>query len=181
MTKKGSKYAGGGMASKLFKGKETFSEELAEAKAIKSGKITPKQYAKGEQSEGVHGKNKTKKMDMGGVVPPAVNESPAYLTSQPPLVDKGAMGGKRFMNGPPEAVVRPPKMMMSERQPMRQAQRNQMARPPIARAMPIANVPRQSQTPVALPPATMKSGGAVKKMARGGGIEIRGKTKGRFV
>ena len=36
---------------KLFKGKESFKEELAEAKAIKAGKITPAQYAKGERKE----------------------------------------------------------------------------------------------------------------------------------
>tara|TARA_R110000868_G_scaffold57972_4_gene178848 strand:- start:5510 stop:5677 length:168 start_codon:yes stop_codon:yes gene_type:complete len=35
----------------LFKGKESYSEEMKEAKAIKSGKITPKQYAMGEKSE----------------------------------------------------------------------------------------------------------------------------------
>lgn len=37
--------------AKLFKGKDTYKEELAEAKAIKSGKITPAQYAKGERKE----------------------------------------------------------------------------------------------------------------------------------
>jgi hypothetical protein len=37
------------------------------------------------------------------------------------------------------------------------------------------------QNPDDKKPAPMKSGGAVKKMARGGGIESRGKTKGRFV
>ena len=62
---KGRKFAKGGdtMATKgmnLFKGKETYKEELAEGKAIKSGKITPQQYAKGEEPE------KTKKMAMGG-------------------------------------------------------------------------------------------------------------------
>ena len=45
---------------KLFGGKETFKEELNEAKAIKSGKISPMQYAKGEESE--------KKMNCGGKV-----------------------------------------------------------------------------------------------------------------
>lgn len=30
-------------------------------------------------------------------------------------------------------------------------------------------------------PAGMKKGGACKKMARGGGVEVRGKTKGKFV
>ena len=57
------KYMGkkeGGMAtSKLFKGKETYKEELKEAKAIKSGKISPTQYARGEESE--------KKMAKGGL------------------------------------------------------------------------------------------------------------------
>ena len=54
---------GGIMATKkLFGGKETYAEELAEAKAIKSGKITPAQYAKGEESE-----KPMKKMAKGGV------------------------------------------------------------------------------------------------------------------
>lgn len=35
----------------LFKGKETHAEELKEARAIKSGKITPEQYARGEKME----------------------------------------------------------------------------------------------------------------------------------
>lgn len=50
---KGRKFAkGGDMATKkLFKGKETYGEELKEARAIKSGKITPEQYARGEKME----------------------------------------------------------------------------------------------------------------------------------
>ena len=63
---KGRKFRSGGMAKsnlkKLFKGKESFKEELAEGKAIKSGKISPMQYAKGEESE------KPKKMASGGKV-----------------------------------------------------------------------------------------------------------------
>jgi hypothetical protein len=39
------------MVKKLFKGKDNFSEELAEAKAIKSGKISPREYAAGEKME----------------------------------------------------------------------------------------------------------------------------------
>jgi hypothetical protein len=55
---------GGGMATKkMFGGKESMKEELAEAKAIKSGKITPMQYAKGEKSEG---ETSMKKMAKGG-------------------------------------------------------------------------------------------------------------------
>lgn len=45
--------------SKLFKGKESMAEEMKEAKAIKSGKISPKEYAMGEKSE-------EKKMKGGG-------------------------------------------------------------------------------------------------------------------
>ena len=65
------------MAKKLFGGKETYKEELAEAKAIKSGKITPEQYAKGEKSEGVH------KMAGGGAV------------AAPKVKDMGAMNMKK--------------------------------------------------------------------------------------
>ena len=43
---------GGEMASKLFKGKETFKEELAEGKAVAKKRLTPAQFAKGEKSEG---------------------------------------------------------------------------------------------------------------------------------
>ena len=49
---KGKKFGGGGMAKKLFGGKETYSEELGEAKAVKSGKVSPMGFAKGEKSEG---------------------------------------------------------------------------------------------------------------------------------
>ena len=56
---------GGGMATKkLFGGKESYKEELSEAKAIKSGKITPQQYARGEKSEG---ETSMKKMANGGI------------------------------------------------------------------------------------------------------------------
>lgn len=69
---KGRKFAKGGdtMATKkpfpkgLFGGKETYGEEMKEAKAIKSGKLTPKQYAMGEKSE----ESKMKKMATGGFV-----------------------------------------------------------------------------------------------------------------
>ena len=58
---KGKKFNRGGNVAnlkKLFKGKETYKEELKEGKAIKSGKISPEQYAKGEEME--------KKMKKGG-------------------------------------------------------------------------------------------------------------------
>ena len=64
---KGKKFSKGGdtMAKfdpkSLFKGKESMGEELKEAKAIKSGKLSPMQYAKGEKSEPM------KKMAKGGM------------------------------------------------------------------------------------------------------------------
>ncbi len=64
---------GGTMATKkpmpkgLFGAKESMGEELKEAKAIKSGKITPMQYAKGEKSEGVHKMAKGGMTKMGSV------------------------------------------------------------------------------------------------------------------
>ena len=38
--------------AKMFGGKDTKKEEMAEAKALKSGKITKAQYIAGEKSEG---------------------------------------------------------------------------------------------------------------------------------
>lgn len=104
---KGKKFAkGGDMAKKLFGGKETRGEEMKEAKALKSGKISPKQYVAGEKKEG-HGAGAAKKAAAikSGKLSPA-----AYAKED-----------------------------------------------------------------------GMKKGGCVKKYARGGGIEIKGKTKGTMV
>jgi hypothetical protein len=64
------KFANGGeakaaakeMSNKLFGGKETYSEELKEAKALKSGKISEKGFAAGERSEGHKGEENPEKM-----------------------------------------------------------------------------------------------------------------------
>ena len=52
------------MATKLFAGKETMAEETAEAQAIKSGEISPKQFAKREMVE----EKKEDKMACGGKI-----------------------------------------------------------------------------------------------------------------
>ena len=48
------------MAKKLFGGKETPAEEMKEATALKSGRISKQQYVAGEKSEG-HGAGAAKK------------------------------------------------------------------------------------------------------------------------
>lgn len=48
------------MAKKLFGGKETPAEEVKEASALKSGRISKQQYVAGEKSEG-HGAGASKK------------------------------------------------------------------------------------------------------------------------
>lgn len=47
-----------------FKGRDDMAEEMKEAKAVRAGKITPKQYAKGEKSEG--DKKPAKKLEATG-------------------------------------------------------------------------------------------------------------------
>jgi hypothetical protein len=42
-------------AGGLFKGNETYAEELAEARSVKSGKTSPAEFVKGEKSEGHKG------------------------------------------------------------------------------------------------------------------------------
>ena len=103
-------FKGGGMAGKLFGGKESKTEEMREAKALRMGAISPKEYIKGEKSEGHKEENlsKTAKAIKSGKMSPA-----AYAKSE-----------------------------TSE-------------------------------------PKGMACGGKVKKMSKGGGIEAKGKTKGR--
>lgn len=40
------------MATKMFSGKESKSEERAEARAVRSGKVSPAEYARREKAEG---------------------------------------------------------------------------------------------------------------------------------
>jgi hypothetical protein len=133
---KGKKFKGGGMAKKLFKGKETYAEELKEAKAIKSGKITPTQYAKGEESEKKMKKGGScKKMAVGGATAPANMPSQSNFGGAQRGLDRAAaMSGRTMPTTGRPTVVR-----------------------------------------------TMKKGGSCKGYAKGGGIEVRGKTKGRII
>ena len=99
------------MAKSLFGGKESYSEELKEAKALKSGKISEQGFVKGEKSEGHKDEEKN-----------------------PSKIARAIKSGKK--------------------------------------------TPEQYATEEA---KEMKCGGKVKKYCRGGGIEVRGKTKGKMV
>ena len=85
---KGRKFKEGGSMKKLFGGKETFGEELKEAKAVKSKKITPAQFVKGEKSEGHKEENSSaiaKKIASGKMSPKQ------YATKE--ATEKYARGG----------------------------------------------------------------------------------------
>ena len=75
----GKKEGGKVATKKLFGGKETPAEEMKEAKALKSGRISKKQYVAGEKSEG-HGAGAAKKaaaIKSGRVTPKAYAEEHA--------------------------------------------------------------------------------------------------------
>jgi hypothetical protein len=55
----------------LFKGKDNPAEEKKEAKAVRSGKITPAQYMKGERMEGDKPSKKTAMALKSGKMSPA--------------------------------------------------------------------------------------------------------------
>ena len=144
---KGKKFktGGGPVFSKiknLFKGKDDPKEELKEAKAIKSGKITPAQYAKGEKMEKAMPTHRG--MKKGGKVKcySGTNESAVKATPKP--------------------APKPAETEEQQRVRLRDEGLNMF----------------DDQTPKK---KTMKKGGMTSCYAKGGGIEVRGKTKGRFV
>ena len=93
IAKRGFGLARVGMAKggSIFKGGETYGEELREAKAVVSKKISPKQFVKGEKSEGHKGEEKgaakiAKKIASGKMSPKQ------YATME--TSEKMAKGGK---------------------------------------------------------------------------------------
>ena len=146
------KFNGGGMAKsdKEFKGKETYGEEMKEAKGVKSGRTSPAGFARKEKSEG--------------------NDE----------------GGARKMGEQIKSGAMSPKQYASKESSESESEANPMAKPAASVATPPAETTKPA-APAAAAPAKpagvsyLKKGGKVKCMARGGGIEVRGKTKGRFV
>lgn len=87
-----------GFMKKMFRGMETPAEEKKEAKALKAGKITPKQYVAGEKSEG-HGAGAAKKataIKSGKLSPAAYAKEHAAKkpAAKKPVAKKMACGGK---------------------------------------------------------------------------------------
>ena len=185
---KGKKFKSGGDVAdksklkKIFKGKDTYGEELKEAKAIKSGKITPKEYAKGEKLEGIHG------MKAGGAVTKAGKSLPKFK-------DMGALGLKcggsvKGYSGKDGSVVKSNAAKDAFSNAKIQAEMMDKARSE-GRASPKPKTTEdKSYSPA--PKSVMGEDvdgyrrGGCAKMARGGlakanGKAIRGKTKGRFV
>jgi hypothetical protein len=79
---------------KLFGGKESYAEELKEAKAIKSGRISPQQYARGEQKEEAGMKKMAKG---GGVAPSKMGAVKTAAPSRDGIASKGKTKGKQIV------------------------------------------------------------------------------------
>ena len=182
---KGRKFAKGGdtMATKgMFGGKESYSEEMGEAKAVKSGRISPAQYARGEESEKPMGRGKKesfkeelqegKAIKSGRVTPKqyAEGEGKEYKMAGGGQIDPrmAAMLAAKMSQGAPQRSADPriAAMLAAKASPARQAID--------PRAAILAAKLRNA--------APMKKGG-MAKFAAGGftkeadGIAQRGKTK----
>lgn len=87
--------------AKMFNGKETPAEEMAEAKALKSGKISKDQYVKGEKSEG-HGKGAKAKADAiksGKMSPKQYADEHKGVAGRKAFADGGMAGSCAGMSG----------------------------------------------------------------------------------
>jgi hypothetical protein len=148
---KGKKFKQGGeMAKKsdlkkLFKGKDTKSEELKEAKAIKSGKITPEEYAKGEKSEGTHKmKSGGSCYKDGGSVKPKVSESVRSAKAAAMAQKIKDMQAKRMTKNT-SAQQAPPTSITAKRDVRdRKMQAMKAAQQAKAQAKPMQQAPTQS-------------------------------------
>jgi hypothetical protein len=194
---KGRKFAQGGTTmakGKMFGGKETYAEEMKEGRALKSGKISLKDYAKGEMEEGVHkarggtvqkmpmaSKMGSMNMAKGGCAMARGGGIEAKGKTQGKMV-KMAAGGKVGPNPTPQDIPddqpEPPKSKVVPTPAPAASAPKQVNKPPVGQRVPGTNTydvqPKTDDT------KRYAKGGCVK-MARGGGIEQRGKTRGRFV
>jgi hypothetical protein len=190
---KGKKFKSGGNVAdksklkKLFKGKDTYGEELKEAKAIKSGKITPKEYAKGEKMEGIHGLKrggKTKCMATGGAVNVGGKSLPkAKYMGSLGLKDGGDAAAKvKQFNAGKDAFSNA--KLQAEMVDKARKDKAMMPKPETT-VEKTYKLPPKTVVGEDIDAPAYRKGGCCK-MARGGlakanGKAIRGKTKGRFI
>ena len=130
-----------GLMKRLFRGADTPAEEKAEARAVRSGKITPKQYVAGEKSEGEKepGMMARAKALKSGKMSPA-----AYAKHEgTEKMKRGGCATKKMAAG--------------------------------------GGVEAKGKTKGTQVKMSVGKTGTVKKMAKGGGVEVKGKTKGRMV
>lgn len=101
----GKKEGGTVATKKLFGGKETAAEEMKEAKALKSGKISKSQYVAGEKSEG-HGAGaaKTASAIKSGKISPKQYAQAETMMKKGTKVKKMAFGGLPTQAAPQAAV-----------------------------------------------------------------------------
>lgn len=79
--------------AKLFQGKQTPAEEMAEAKALKSGKISKAEYVKGEMSEG-KGESKREAMKKADALKSGKMSAKEYASPKK-MADGGMVCGYR--------------------------------------------------------------------------------------
>ena len=177
---KGRKFRSGGMATNklksLFKGKESYAEELKEAKAIKSGKITPQQYARGEKMEGHCGGGKIKKMASGGRVKRYEDGGDVEAPTNENTPTAASAQFKNFKDAFKSARASGDKTFEWEGKKYT----TEMAKPEPSfaqKAKKAGFTSAETKGGAALMTRKMASGGSV----RGCGIAQRGKTKGRMV
>ena len=152
----GKKFKEGGMAKKLFGGKETYSEELKEAKALKSGKISPRGFAKGEKSEGHKEENSmalAKKIKSGKMSPSAYAKMESAEYCGGGKVRKMAAGGAVDPRAALMAKKRAMLGNMGATAPAQLQGRPTMGRPVAPTAAPAPTVP-------------MKKGGVAKTVTK---------------
>lgn len=141
-----------GFMKRLFRGADTPAEEKAEARAVRSGKISPKQYVAGEKSEGEKEPGmmaRAKALKSGKMSPAAYAKHEA---TEKPAAKKMCGGGKA----------------------------KKMATGGKVDGVAVRGKTKAKQPTMAKEPRRGVVGG-VTKMAKGGGVESKGKTRGKMV
>jgi hypothetical protein len=184
------KMKGGGMA--LFKGKESYGEELKEAKALKSNKISKKQFVKGEKSEGHKDEEnpsliakeiksgamspkqyasveaKEKKMAFGGAIGAMGNAANAIMArgaANPSMVKPAGAPAGRAGAAAPGAINTTPNA------------RSTMMPPAPQKSAGLGMLGRMAQPG----PGTIRKAKGGSVSSRADGCAVRGKTKGKII